>query len=135
MNRTPIQIRFSDTDLVGHVNNVAYGYYFDTARMDYIEKVLNIRLDGQQRKLMVLVRIETDFFQSTSLYDIVEVTTRVVKIGKKSISMLQQLLDKDGQVKAESKSVLSTYDAVAKRAYPFPEEWKEKINTFEQQRL
>ena len=135
MNRTPIQIRFSDTDLVGHVNNVAYGYYFDTARMDYLEKVLNIQLDWRQGKVMVLVHIETDFFQSTSLYDIIEVTTRVVGIGNKSISMLQQLLDKDGQVKAESKSVLSTYDTVAKNSYPFPEEWKEKINIFEQQRL
>jgi len=135
MHRTPIQIRFSDIDLIGHVNNVVYGYYFDTARLDYFEKALNIRLDWRQGKIMVLVHIETNFFQSTSPYDIIEVTTRIIKIGNKSVTMLQQLLDKDGQLKAESKCVLSTYDTVTQSSYLFPEEWRKKINTFEQQNL
>src|SRR5215469_13705795 len=102
MHRTPIQIRFSDLDMVGHVNNVAYGYYFDTARVDYFEKALNTQVDWRQGKIMVLVHIETDFFQSTSLYDRLEVTTRVIKIGNRSVTMVQQLLAKDGQLKAES---------------------------------
>ena len=32
-HKTPIQIRFNDVDVVGHVNNSVYQNYFDAARM------------------------------------------------------------------------------------------------------
>ena len=35
MQRTPIQIRFNDIDILGHVNNVMFGHYCDVARSDY----------------------------------------------------------------------------------------------------
>ena len=37
MQRTPIQIRFNDIDILGHVNNVMFGHYCDVARSDYFE--------------------------------------------------------------------------------------------------
>ena len=35
----PIQFRFTDADRFGHVNNSVYLQYYDTAKVDYFEKV------------------------------------------------------------------------------------------------
>ena len=37
---TPITIRFSDQDSVGHVNNVSYAAYFEAGRIDFMSRVL-----------------------------------------------------------------------------------------------
>ena len=34
---TPIQVRFSDTDQLGHINNVSYFSYFEYGRIAYLE--------------------------------------------------------------------------------------------------
>ncbi|HRE23498.1 MAG TPA: thioesterase, partial [Bacteroidia bacterium] len=40
---TPIQIRFSDIDWMGHVNNAVYLSYIEKARIDFSERLpLNI---------------------------------------------------------------------------------------------
>ena len=42
MNNSPfeVQVRFSDIDLLGHVNNVAYFNYFEMARIHYFHPLL-----------------------------------------------------------------------------------------------
>jgi acyl-CoA thioester hydrolase len=37
---TPVQIRFNDIDLMGHVYNAKYQEFFDLARIKYFEEVL-----------------------------------------------------------------------------------------------
>ena len=34
-HETPLQIRFNDVDVMGHVNNSVYQNYFDVARLRY----------------------------------------------------------------------------------------------------
>ncbi len=131
MHKTPIQIRFSDIDMIGHVNNVAYGHFFDMARLMYFEQALGEQVDWRIGKILVLVHIETDYFQSVRLYDKIEVTTTVTGIGNKSLKMLQQIIDAEGNVKVESRCVMSTFDNDTNNSFPFPEAWREKITTFE----
>ena len=40
MISTPIQIRFSDCDMLQHVNNAIYLQYFETARINFFRKEL-----------------------------------------------------------------------------------------------
>ena len=41
-HRLPMQLRFTDADQFGHINNTAYFQYYDTAKIDYVRKVCNI---------------------------------------------------------------------------------------------
>ena len=36
----PIQVRFTDVDIYGHVNNAIYAELFDTARYTYMKQLL-----------------------------------------------------------------------------------------------
>ncbi len=35
--KTPIQVRFSDTDMLGHINNVSYFSYFGLGQLAYFK--------------------------------------------------------------------------------------------------
>lgn len=127
MKKMPIQIRFTDIDVFGHVNNARYPELFDTARYLFVKEMLpGFDPDG---KSMVLVHIETDFRKQIVLSDKVYVETSVKKMGDRSLGMTQRIVnERDGSVHADSYSVLSTYDAVTRQSFPMPARWRERLS-------
>lgn len=123
MKRMPIQIRFTDIDIFGHINNARYPELFDTSRYLYLTELIpDFDPNG---KSMVLVHLETNFRKQIVFEDKVFVETRLEKVGERSIGMRQLIVnEKDGAVHADSYGVLSTYDAVLQQSFPMPEAWR-----------
>jgi acyl-CoA thioester hydrolase len=82
-------------------------------------------------KTIVVVHIETNYLIPTFMDDEIEVRTCIYELGNKSLKMHQRIIDKAGNVKIDSRSVLSTFDAQSKTSFPIPNEWRMKIETFE----
>ena len=40
---TSVSLRFSDQDSLGHINNVSYAAYVEQARVEFIDKIVNIK--------------------------------------------------------------------------------------------
>jgi acyl-CoA thioester hydrolase len=133
MHKVSIQIRFSDIDVVGHVNNAVYSDYFDVGRLHYFREAFGQLLAWNKGKTLVLVHTEADYRQPAFLYDTIEVHTSVVEIGGRSVKMKQYLVDAAGAVRVEGYSVLSTCDMDTGQSFPMPDEWREKITAFERQ--
>ncbi|MFP4042037.1 MAG: acyl-CoA thioesterase [Bacteroidales bacterium] len=130
-HKTPIQIRFNDVDIVGHVNNSVYQNYFDVARMRYFEEVFGRKLDWDN-KLLVLVKIEIEYFQAVDMYDDIFVLTKVDKLGNKSLHMEQRLTGKENtDVRCLNRAVLSGYDYDTKQSVPLLDEWRTSIKKYE----
>ncbi|MDR1054246.1 MAG: acyl-CoA thioesterase [Prevotellaceae bacterium] len=127
----PIQIRFSDVDIFGHVNNSMYNQYLDLGRLAYTLKVLPDAALWQGRTIVV-AHIENNYLIPTFMDDTIEVQTCIYETGNKSLKMRQRIVDKDGNIKMDSYSVLSTFDTYTKLSFPLPDEWRAKIEAFEQ---
>lgn len=128
---TPVQIRFNDVDVMGHVNNSVYQNYFDIARVHYFEDVFKYRMDWHD-KALVLVHIEIDFYQPVNMYDEVRVLTKVVHMGNKSLKMEQRLVgEKEDDVRCVNQAVLSAFQYDTGGAIPLLPKWREKIGAFE----
>jgi acyl-CoA thioester hydrolase len=126
---TPIQIRFNDIDIFGHINNSVYNQYLDCGKVEYMLRVLGRDvLFG--KKSMVIVRIENDFLNPGLMSDELFVTTGVESVGEKSVTMRQSIIDKNGEVKLESLSILSTFDIEEKSSFPLPQEWIDALSKF-----
>ena len=87
---TPVTIRFSDTDMLGHINNVATAAYFEAARCDLFYKLmreggLTERGSGTERIDFVLARVAIDFKREFFYPGTVEVGSRFLKLGNRSI--------------------------------------------------
>ncbi len=80
----PIQTRWMDNDVYGHVNNVVYYSWFDTAVNHYL--VAQGVLDIEHGSVIGLV-IETrcNYFASVAFPEQVEVGVRVAHLGRSSV--------------------------------------------------
>ena len=91
----PSIIKFSlewgDMDACGILNNVKYFRYFENGRIDYLEKVGLFGGEmGDNRELVVAVS-SAEYKKSLIYPDIITVGTRVIKVGKTSLSTLDAL--------------------------------------------
>ncbi len=127
----PIQIRFSDIDLLGHVTNSVYQNYLDLGRMNYFLDVFNEKMDWQVEGLIV-VKVTTSYLTQIQLNDKVEVRTKIYKLGNKSLNMLQHVWNlSTNSLSAECESVMVGYSATKGVSIPVPERWRDKIISFE----
>ena len=127
MHTFPVQIRFNDVDLLGHVNNVIYGHYFDIARYDFMMKKFNFVDLRNGRYILIMVRTEYDFIQPSFLEDRLHVHTSLQHIGSKSIRFQQSIVDSKGVVRVNCTSVMSTYDRETGKSFEISGEWKEML--------
>lgn len=126
----PIQIRFSDVDLLGHVSNTQYQNYFDLGKTDYFAKVLpEIDFSGL---CVVGASVKIDYILPVFMHSKVVVKTRIVKVGTKSMTLEHQIAGSGtDEVYATCTVVLVCFHVKEQISYPIPEEWKRKISAFE----
>ncbi|MDR1417080.1 MAG: acyl-CoA thioesterase [Prevotellaceae bacterium] len=131
MLTTPVQIRFSDVDSFGHVNNSVYWSYFDVGRMDYLHTLFSDDFELRD-ETVVLVHAEADYKVQTRLKDAIDVRTSVVGVGERSLKMRQEIVNtKTGAVHVSSYSVLSGFSKATQKSIPIKLEWKNTIERFE----
>ena len=131
-NRLPIQLRFNDIDIVGHVNNTVYFNFFDLGKTAYFDAAKGSHMDWTSVNI-VIRHIEADFQAPTHYRDQIEVDTAVVKIGNKSIVFEQRVIDtKTGIVKCVCKTVMVGFDPKTNEAIEIDPNWKDAIRAYEQ---
>lgn len=120
--RKELQIRFGDIDRLGHVNNAVYAQFFDIGRVEFLKRHMpGLRFDG---RTLVLVHLETDFIRPVFEHDRIAVETYMERIGGKSITMMQEIRDEAGVLRARCRSVLSTLDMADGGSFPMPADWR-----------
>jgi len=80
---TPVTIRYSDQDGMGHVNNVAFAAYVEAARTMVLKDLME-RFPRPAIKF-VLARLAIDYLREIFYPGNVEVGVRVVGVGTKSL--------------------------------------------------
>ncbi len=87
---TPVTIRFSDTDMLGHINNVATSAYFEAARCDLFYRLMadgGMTGRGEGPNIdFVLARVAIDFRKEFFYPGTVEVGSRFIRLGNRSIT-------------------------------------------------
>jgi acyl-CoA thioester hydrolase len=88
-----VHVRFSDVDLLGHVNNLRYLDYAQMAQVDLITGVYReARVEGTVDNMVV--RSEIDYVQQMNLRpEPYTVRSRVVAVGRTSVTCEQEILD------------------------------------------
>lgn len=128
--RLPIQIRFSDLDVLNHVNNSYQAQYYDLGRINYFEAV-NGGVFDWNKTIVVIVNTENNFFKPILQGEKLYVETKLVKFGTKSMTMHQRLITDSGEIKGTCKTILAGFDAKTQASAEIPQEFKEKFLKFE----
>ncbi len=115
MFRTRIHPRFCDTDALGHIGNTVVPVWLLEGREPLL-KLLVPDLDFSQSS-MVVVRTEIDFLGEMHFGADVEITTGVEKVGNSSLTVLQDVYQKEG-LRCRSRTVLVNFDTRTRKSQP-----------------
>lgn len=128
-----VQMRFSDVDGFGHVNNAVYSDYYDIGRMHYMQDVLGW-LPGETHRdnQLVVVSTKTDFNGQVFLGQDIQVLTRVVTLGNKSLKMVQWIIETGSEEPLSvCESVMAGFQRSTGTSFVLPDEWRKAIEACE----
>ena len=127
----PIQIRLSDLDPLGHVNNGVQFFYYDLGRIHYLETLVGGPISWTSID-MVVVHTACDFMHSIRDKENIAVQTKITELGNKSVRMIQRIINTDTQeVKGTCFTILSGFDREKDCSKVISDEFKQKAKAFE----
>lgn len=101
----PVQVRFADLDVLGHVNNVAFLVFMETARVRFMHEH-----GGALRGGVLVARSDCDYKREIpASTQEVEVTVQVESVGRTSFVVRHDVLDAGVEV-AVGRAVLVAVD-------------------------
>ncbi len=131
----PLQLRFNDVDVLGHVNNTVYFSFYDTGKAHYFTDVRGQSVDWRHVDT-VIANVNCAYISSIVFGEEIEVCTRCESIHEKSFRLLQMLYEpKTGQVKSVCETVMVCIDPETKKSVPISEQWRKQFCEYEGRNL
>ena len=140
-HRVAIDVRFADTDAMGHVNNAVYLTYCEMARIRYWSDVTGEPLAAGHHGAESLILAEARITYRAQVFhtDVVTVETRATHIGRSSFLLEHRLTAREPggepRLVAISESVMVRFDYTVGRAARLDDRFVEAMETFEGRRL
>ncbi|WP_226021990.1 acyl-CoA thioesterase [Halomicrobium salinisoli] len=130
---TEVDVRFSDLDTYGHVNNAVFATYLEEARIEYLDEVIGreeeLLSGGVGRTGMVVANLELDFRRPVRSIGSVTVAVEITDLGRSSFTIEYEVREDD--VAATGETTMVAYDRDAGESRPLPDEWRDAIVEFE----
>ncbi len=125
-----LPVQWGDQDALGHVNNVVFFRWFESARVALLQQ-LGIRTQLQERLGTILAATDCNYRIPLTYPDEVLVATGVLRLGRSSIRMAQQVFSlAAGHVAAAGTATVVVFDYRQQRPTPIPEPMREQLQQF-----
>ena len=126
-----IPVAWGEMDAFGHVNNVVYFRYFETARIAYM-RALGEEFAQNSGVGPILASIGCRFKFPLTFPDTVRVGARVTELGADRFTMLHRAVSlRHGRIAAEGEGVVVTYDYVGGKKAPMPDALRRAVEALE----
>lgn len=123
-HRLPIQLRFSDVDVVGHVNNIIYFAYYDTGKADYMSGLLGKKITWTDVDTVV-ANVDCAFIAPILWGEKIEVLTTCTGVHDRSFKLLQMIRNfETGEVKSVCETIMVSFDPDTQKSAPLSDEWR-----------
>ncbi len=128
----PVEVRYSDLDPQGHLNNARFLTFFEMARINYWAKTglwdghtfLDIGI--------IVANAQVNFLAPVFFGQKLRVGARISHLGNKSMTMEYSLEDSEtGQELANGSTVVVAYDYRQDKTIPIPDTWRQFIISYE----
>ena len=136
-HRVEIDVRFRDTDAMGHVNNAVYLTYCEMARIRYWTDVTGepVALGHEGAESLILAEARITYRAPVYHGERVTVETRAARVGRSSFVLEHRLTacapDAGPRLVATSESVMVRYDYANERSSALGDAFVAAIEGFE----
>ncbi|KVE07607.1 acyl-CoA thioesterase [Burkholderia anthina] len=136
---TRIDVKYRETDAMGHVSSPVYYDYLQHAYLTYMHDLLE--LPYSEKLPHIMVKTSCEYLKPAQYGDTITVRSSVTRFGSKSFE-LEYLMVRDGQADADDSSddhavvarAVSThvmFDYGSKTTVPVPEEFRTRVLSFQ----
>ena len=137
--RLPVQ--WGDQDAFGHVNNIIYFRWFESARIAYLERIgLGDKHAGTlstgENVGPILASISCNYRRQVKYPDTVLIGARITRIGRSSMTMSHMVWSEAHQsLAADGESAVVVFDYKANQPRRVPDEFRALIEKLEGRKL
>ena len=126
-----LPLAWGEMDAFGHVNNVVFFRYFESARIEYFRKLRGDDF-GNREFVPILAQTECSYLRPVYHPDTLTAQTRVIRVGSSSLTMVYTLTSaSQDAVVAEGKAVIVNVDPKTGKGRPLSDDLKQKISQLE----
>jgi acyl-CoA thioester hydrolase len=141
--RLVVEVRFGDTDAMGHANNSRFLTYCESARIDYWQAATGepfaMATHGAEESL-ILAEARVSFRSPAIFGEVLTVETRAARIGRTSFGLQHRLTASasdrgPARLVATAEDVLVFYDYANARPRVIPDDLVARLEAYEGRRL
>ncbi len=127
-----LPVQWGEQDAFGHVNNVIYFRWFESARIAYFGRIGLMKPEDVAQVGPILASSSCDYRRSIVFPDSVRIGIRASRIGRTSIAFEHRIVSLEQRaLAAEGTSTTVVYDYAAKRPSPVPDSLRQAIEDLE----
>lgn len=130
MKTLPVQIRFNDIDMFGHLNNTVYLEFLDMGKYRYFRDMMDGEF-GSEPTAPVVANINCNFLAPTHIEESLEVHTAVESVGDSSLVLIQRIVSTAGSVKIEARTTMVNIDLHTGRPVNVSAVWRKRFRAEE----
>ena len=129
-------VEWGDQDPFGHVNNIIYLRWCETARVVYLERIGMWKMIAEENKGPILAALSCNYRRPVEFPDTVHIGARITRIGNSSFGMEHVVVSEAmNAAAADADSTLVFLDYAANQPLPLPDHLREAIRTLEGKEL
>ncbi|SFJ47229.1 acyl-CoA thioesterase [Thermoflavimicrobium dichotomicum] len=117
-----IEVRSTEIDVLGHVNNAKYLEYLEWGREDWYNKIgLPYHLFEEMGIGTVTVNININYRKEAKLGQKLTITTKPLRRGRSSFVLKQEIHNEANELVADAEVVSCTMSLKERKSVPLPE--------------
>jgi acyl-CoA thioester hydrolase len=127
-----IPVAWGEMDAFGHVNNIIYLRYFESARVAYFTRAGFFPRSGESTIGAILASIQCAYKFPLVYPDTVWAAVRVAEVGEDRLTMHHRIVSqRHGRVAAEGEGVVVSYDYAIRQKARVPDDLRQRIAEIE----
>ena len=124
----PINIRFSETDMFGHMNNVSPFIYFEEARIAYMSHIQMFdEFTENATEVPVVADLQCDYFKQVYFGDELKLYVKAAHIGNSSVDIHYMGLNQKGEIVLTGRGRIVQISVKSGKPVPFSDAQLEKL--------
>lgn len=126
-----VQVRFSETDMFGHVNNTVPITYFEFARIEYMKELglMQQWLKGNGNLFPVIADMQVDYTQQVFFDEMLDVHVKVASVGRSSIDLHYWIVNEKGETCFTGRGAMVQISKATGKGHPWTEDEKEMFGS------
>ncbi|PPA71785.1 hypothetical protein C4B60_05810 [Jeotgalibacillus proteolyticus] len=124
-----IKVRFSETDLFGHLNNTVAFIYFEQARIEFLKAIgfMQEWLKKDSETIPVVADLQCDFLQQVYFDETLKIYVKAASVGGSSVDIHYRAVNNKGKTVLTGRGTMVQILKATGKSKPWEEHQKNKL--------